>query len=79
MVVIECSVKGFWFLRSEGDDERFTLTVLKACSKDLGLYKCTLSTSNISVSTSEYHLTSEGEPAQAAFHLRGYKLTFSIC
>ncbi|XP_065099619.2 alpha-protein kinase 2 [Paramisgurnus dabryanus] len=45
--------------KGEGDDERFTLTILKACSKDLGLYKCTLSTSNISVSTSEYHLTSE--------------------
>lgn len=45
--------------KGEGDDERFTLTILKACSKDLGLYKCTLSTSNISVSTSAYHLTSE--------------------
>nr|XP_055036276.1 alpha-protein kinase 2 isoform X2 [Misgurnus anguillicaudatus] len=45
--------------KGEGDDERFTLTILKACSKDLGLYKCTLSTSNVSVSTSEYHLTSE--------------------
>ncbi|XP_057215510.1 alpha-protein kinase 2 [Triplophysa rosa] len=45
--------------KGEGDNERFTLTILKACSKDLGLYKCTLTTSNISVSTSEYHLTSE--------------------
>lgn len=45
--------------KGEGDDERFTLTILKACSKDLGLYKCTLTTANISVSTSEYHLTSE--------------------
>ncbi|XP_043077278.1 alpha-protein kinase 2 [Puntigrus tetrazona] len=43
----------------EKDDGRFTLTILKACSKDLGLYKCSLSAANISVSTSEYHLTSE--------------------
>ncbi|XP_026090187.1 uncharacterized protein LOC113063937 isoform X1 [Carassius auratus] len=41
------------------DDSRFTLTILKACSKDLGLYKCSLNAANISVSTSEYHLTSE--------------------
>ncbi|TRY98655.1 hypothetical protein DNTS_005899 [Danionella cerebrum] len=40
-------------------DERFTLTISKACSKDLGLYKCSLSATNVSVSTSEYHLTSE--------------------
>ncbi|XP_016126709.1 uncharacterized protein [Sinocyclocheilus grahami] len=43
----------------EKDDGRFTLTILKACSKDLGLYKCSLNAANISVSTSEYHLTSE--------------------
>ncbi|KTG35567.1 hypothetical protein cypCar_00001772 [Cyprinus carpio] len=43
----------------EKDDSRFTLTILKACSKDLGLYKCSLNAANISVSTSEYHLTSE--------------------
>ncbi|XP_016148424.1 uncharacterized protein [Sinocyclocheilus grahami] len=46
----------------EKDDGRFTLTILKACSKDLGLYKCSLNAANISVSTSEYHLTSEAEP-----------------
>ncbi|XP_067232059.1 alpha-protein kinase 2 isoform X3 [Chanodichthys erythropterus] len=43
----------------EKDDGRFTLTILEACSKDLGLYKCSLNAANISVSTSEYHLTSE--------------------
>ncbi|XP_058615133.1 alpha-protein kinase 2 isoform X2 [Onychostoma macrolepis] len=43
----------------EKDDGRFALTILKACSKDLGLYKCSLNAANISVSTSEYHLTSE--------------------
>ncbi|KAK2872415.1 hypothetical protein Q8A67_022312 [Cirrhinus molitorella] len=43
----------------EKDDGRFTLTILKACSKDLGLYKCSLNAAKISVSTSEYHLTSE--------------------
>ncbi|XP_051733052.1 alpha-protein kinase 2-like isoform X2 [Ctenopharyngodon idella] len=46
----------------EKDDGRFTLTILEACSKDLGLYKCSLNAANISVSTSEYHLTSEAEP-----------------
>ncbi|XP_067279729.1 alpha-protein kinase 2 isoform X2 [Pseudorasbora parva] len=46
----------------EKDDGRFTLTILEACSKDLGLYKCSLNAGNISVSTSEYHLTSEAEP-----------------
>ncbi|KAK9955102.1 hypothetical protein ABG768_015004 [Culter alburnus] len=46
----------------EKDDGRFTLTILEACSKDLGLYKCSLNAANISVSTSEYHLTSEVEP-----------------
>ncbi|KAI2651535.1 Alpha-protein kinase 2 [Labeo rohita] len=43
----------------EKDDGRFTLNILKACSKDLGLYKCSLNAANISLSTSEYHLTSE--------------------
>ncbi|XP_026052408.1 alpha-protein kinase 2 isoform X3 [Carassius auratus] len=43
----------------EKDDGRFTLQILKACRKDLGLYKCSLNAANISVSTSEYHLTSE--------------------
>ncbi|XP_077050149.1 alpha-protein kinase 2 isoform X2 [Siphateles boraxobius] len=46
----------------EKDDGRFTLTILNACSKDLGLYKCSLNAANISVSTLEYHLTSEAEP-----------------
>ncbi|XP_056588069.1 alpha-protein kinase 2 [Triplophysa dalaica] len=45
--------------KGEGDDQRSTLIILKACSKDLGLYKCTMTTSKISVSASEYHLTSE--------------------
>ncbi|XP_039544312.1 alpha-protein kinase 2 isoform X1 [Pimephales promelas] len=43
----------------EKDDGRFTLTILNACSKDLGLYKCSLIATNVSVSTLEYHLTSE--------------------
>ncbi|KAK7143217.1 hypothetical protein R3I93_014397 [Phoxinus phoxinus] len=43
----------------EKDDGRFTLTILNACSKDLGLYKCSLNAANVSVSTLEYHLTSE--------------------
>uniref|UniRef100_A0A8C1NEN5 non-specific serine/threonine protein kinase n=1 Tax=Cyprinus carpio TaxID=7962 RepID=A0A8C1NEN5_CYPCA len=43
----------------EKDDGRITLTIVKACRKDLGLYKCSLNAANISVSTSEYHLTSE--------------------
>lgn len=43
----------------EKEDGRFTLTIIKACSKDLGFYKCSLNAANISVSTSEYHLTSE--------------------
>ncbi|XP_073790876.1 alpha-protein kinase 2 isoform X2 [Danio rerio] len=43
----------------EKEDGRFTLTIIKACSKDLGFYKCSLIVANISVSTSEYHLTSE--------------------
>ncbi|XP_051536777.1 alpha-protein kinase 2 [Myxocyprinus asiaticus] len=42
-----------------GDSDRFTLTIKKACSKDLGLYKCSMTSSDISVSTAEYHLTSE--------------------
>ncbi|XP_051959658.1 alpha-protein kinase 2 [Xyrauchen texanus] len=45
--------------KGEGDGDRFKLTIIKACSKDLGLYKCSLTTCNISVSTAEYHLTSE--------------------
>ncbi|XP_073681352.1 alpha-protein kinase 2 [Garra rufa] len=43
----------------EMDEGRLTMTIVKACSKDLGLYKCSLNAANISVSTSEYHLTSE--------------------
>lgn len=44
-----------------GDDARVSLLVLKACSKDLGFYRCTLVSALGSVSTSDYHLTSEGE------------------
>ncbi|XP_026784429.3 alpha-protein kinase 2 isoform X2 [Pangasianodon hypophthalmus] len=42
-----------------GDDGRLSLSVVKACSKDLGFYRCTLTSALGSVSTSDYHLTSE--------------------
>uniref|UniRef100_W5KLL9 non-specific serine/threonine protein kinase n=2 Tax=Astyanax mexicanus TaxID=7994 RepID=W5KLL9_ASTMX len=45
--------------RGAGDDSRVTLSILKACSKDLGMYRCTLTSPAGTVSTSEYHLTSE--------------------
>ncbi|XP_046724526.1 alpha-protein kinase 2 isoform X1 [Silurus meridionalis] len=45
--------------RKVGDDARVSLSLLKACSKDLGFYHCTLISPLGSVSTSDYHLTSE--------------------
>ncbi|KAG7320719.1 hypothetical protein KOW79_015134 [Hemibagrus wyckioides] len=45
--------------RKVGDDVRVSLSLLKACSKDLGFYRCTLNSALGSVSTSDYHLTSE--------------------
>ncbi|XP_062868142.1 alpha-protein kinase 2 [Trichomycterus rosablanca] len=42
-----------------GDDGRGSFLVVKASSKDLGLYRCTLTGSHGSVSTPDYHLTSE--------------------
>ncbi|KAK1788514.1 hypothetical protein P4O66_016937 [Electrophorus voltai] len=45
--------------RREGDDSRVTLSIERACSKDLGRYRCALSSLLGSVCTCEYHLTSE--------------------
>ncbi|KAK3555534.1 hypothetical protein QTP86_021803 [Hemibagrus guttatus] len=45
--------------RKAGDDARVSLSLSKACSKDLGFYRCTLISALGSVSTSDYHLTSE--------------------
>ncbi|XP_060747417.1 alpha-protein kinase 2 isoform X1 [Tachysurus vachellii] len=42
-----------------GDDARVSLSLLKPCSKDLGFYRCSLVTALGSVSTSDFHLTSE--------------------
>lgn len=67
LIHYKCSVKCFSIFCREKDDGRFTLQILKACRKDLGLYKCSLKAANISVSTSEYHLTSEGKTKRAAF------------
>ncbi|XP_076844960.1 alpha-protein kinase 2 isoform X2 [Brachyhypopomus gauderio] len=41
------------------DDSRVSLSIVKACSKDLGMYRCTLTCVLGSVCTSDYHLTSE--------------------
>ncbi|KAL7844175.1 hypothetical protein SRHO_G00227140 [Serrasalmus rhombeus] len=45
--------------RGAGDESRVTLSIVKACSKDLGMYCCNLTSRLGSVSTSDYHLTSE--------------------
>ncbi|KAF5900809.1 alpha-protein kinase 2-like, partial [Clarias magur] len=45
--------------RKAGEDGRVSLSVLKACSKDLGFYRCSLISAFGSASTSDYHLTSE--------------------
>ncbi|XP_066502475.1 alpha-protein kinase 2 [Hoplias malabaricus] len=45
--------------RGVADESRVTLSILKACSKDLGMYRCSLTSSIGSVFTSDYHLTSE--------------------
>ncbi|XP_027004022.2 alpha-protein kinase 2 isoform X2 [Tachysurus fulvidraco] len=42
-----------------GDDARVSLSLLKPCSKDLGFYRCSLVTALGSVSSSDFHLTSE--------------------
>ncbi|KAG5272201.1 hypothetical protein AALO_G00162760 [Alosa alosa] len=44
--------------RSAGDENQVCLTLLNACSKDLGMYRCSLRNPQGSVS-SDFHLTSE--------------------
>uniref|UniRef100_A0A3B4D0Z4 non-specific serine/threonine protein kinase n=1 Tax=Pygocentrus nattereri TaxID=42514 RepID=A0A3B4D0Z4_PYGNA len=44
---------------SEKKRGRVTLSIVKACSKDLGMYCCNLTSRLGSVSTSDFHLTSE--------------------
>ncbi|KAL7854025.1 hypothetical protein AOLI_G00208690 [Acnodon oligacanthus] len=45
--------------RGADNESRVTLSIVKACSKDLGMYCCNLTSRLGSVSTSGYHLTSE--------------------
>ncbi|TSY69828.1 Alpha-protein kinase 2 [Bagarius yarrelli] len=45
--------------RKAEDNTRVSLSLLKASRKDLGFYRCTLISASGSVSTSDYHLTSE--------------------
>ncbi|XP_063066695.1 alpha-protein kinase 2 isoform X2 [Engraulis encrasicolus] len=49
--------------KSAGDGSGESLTLQKACSKDLGMYRCILTCSLGSVH-SDFHFTSEAEPAE---------------
>ncbi|XP_062409556.1 alpha-protein kinase 2 [Sardina pilchardus] len=44
--------------RSAGDESQACLTLLNACSKDLGMYRCSLSNPQ-GLASSDFHLTSE--------------------